>query len=189
MVYESADDPKWADDLSRDGKYLLFHLPRPSKLYAVSPEPGAKAMQLAESPGLIDSAHFSPDVSWVAYGHDESGEYEVWAAAFPAFDHRRRVSIHGGGQPWWRGDGHELFYLTTDGKMMSVPVTPGAGGTIDFGAPKELFQSPITRPNPTVDQYAVTRDGQRFLFIQPKRDQENSIAPITVVVNWKAERK
>ena len=49
---------------------------------------------------------------------------------------------------------------------------------------KELFQSPIARPQATLDQYAVTRDGQRFLFIQPKRGQDSTIAPITVVVNW-----
>jgi Tol biopolymer transport system component len=184
-VYESADDPKWLDDWSRDGKYLLFHLPRPSKLYAVTLDPGAKAMLLAESPALIDSAHFSPDTRWVAYGLDESGQNEVWTAAFPAFDHRRRVSIRGGGQPWWRGDGRELFYLDGDGKMMSVAVTPGANGTINFAEPRELFKSPIPRPSPVIDQYAVTRDGQRFLFIQPKREQETATAPIMVVVNWR----
>jgi hypothetical protein len=186
LLFESADDPKWLDDWSRDGKYLLFHVPRPSKIYAVPVEPAGKPMLLAETTANFDSVHMSPDGKWIAYGQNESGEYEVWVAAFPAFDHRRKVSAHGGGQPWWRGDSRELFYLSPDGKMMSVTLTPGAGGAADFSEPRELFQSPVARPSPTIDQYAVTRDGQRFLFIQPKRDQENPIAPITVVVNWSA---
>jgi hypothetical protein len=78
--------------------------------------------------------------------------------------------------------------LTLEGKLMSVPVVPDASGpgTIEFGAPVEQFQSPLARPLPTIDQYSVTRDGQRFLFIQPRRDQASSTPPITVVVNWQA---
>ena len=184
VVYESADDPKWLDDWSRDGKYLLFHFSPPSKLFALALESGAKPVFLAQSQGNIDGAHFSPDTKWVAYTDNEKGEYEVWTAAFPAFDHRRRVSVNGGSQPWWSSDGRELFYLSNDGKMMSVPVTPALAGVKEFGAPRELFTSPIARPNPTLDQYSVTRDGQRFLFIRPQKDQDSGIAPITVVVNW-----
>jgi serine/threonine-protein kinase len=184
-IYESPDDPKWLDDWSRDGKEILFHFSPPSKLWVVAVEPSAKPRLLAQSQGNIDTAHFSPDAKAVAYSDNESGEYEVWTATLPAFDHRRRLSAHGGSQPWWSSDGRELFYLTNDGKMMVVAVTPGVGGTKDFGPPRELLTSPIPRPNPTVDQYAVTRDGRRFLFIRPKKDQDNGISPITVVVNWK----
>ena len=37
--------------------------------------------------------------------------------------------------------------------------------------------------NPIIDQYAVARDGQRFIFCAP---DNSSGQPITVVVNWTA---
>ncbi len=187
-IFESPDDPKWLDDWSRDGQFLLFHLPLPNgRLFSVPVNGGGPATLLTESKVALDGAHFSPDGKWVVYQTNETGAYEVWVAAFPAFNHRRQVSARGGGQAFWRGDGRELFYLTADGKMMSVAVTPDAAraGALDFRAPAVLFQSPITRPNLTIDQYAVTRDGRRFLFIVPRRDANAPPAsPINVRVNW-----
>jgi len=185
-VFESPDDPKWLDDWSRDGQLLLFHLPTPARLYSV-PVKGGTPTLLTESRANLDGAHFSPDGKWIAYETNETGAYEVWVAAFPAFNQRRQVSARGGGQPFWRGDSRELFYLTADGKMMSVAVMPDAAspGTLDFRAPVVLFQSPLTRPNLTVDQYAVTRDGRRFLFIIPKREANAPpVSSISVRVNW-----
>ena len=183
LVYEAPEDPKWLSDVSRDGRFVLFHQPQPGRLFAVSVAE-KKATLLAETSGTFDGAHFSPDGRWVAYQSNESGQHEVWVAAFPAFDQRRRVSARGGGQAFWRGDGRELFYVTLDGKMMSVTVTPEAGGALDFGAPVELFQSPLVRPLMTLDQYSVTSDGQRFLFLQPHGQGSAVAAPLTVVVNW-----
>ena len=51
----------------------------------------------------------SPDGKWVAYEITEAGVYQVWVASYPMVDQRRRVSSQGGGQPFWRGDGKELF--------------------------------------------------------------------------------
>ena len=109
----------------------------------------------------------------------------MWVASFPAFDHRRRISTHGGGQAWWRGDGKEVFYLRPDGKLMSVMVaSEAANGALVFRPPVELFQSPLAPPNLTINRSSVARDGQRFLFIQPRQDQTVAGVPMTVVVNW-----
>lgn len=191
MVFESPDTRKVVDDWSRDGQFVLFHLNKPSKLYAL-PLSGGQPRLLAETTETFDEAHFSPDGKWVAYESDESaGVYEVWVAAFPAFDNRRRVSAHGGGEPFWRGDGRELFYLTPDGQMMSVAITPDPAkpGAIEFHAPQLLFASPIPRPVLVLDQYSVTRDGQRFLFLQAHSDTSRKPDPITVVVNWQTGMK
>jgi len=188
LIFESPDDPKWLDDWSHDGRYVLFHRPQPARLFVIemSPASGPRVPRLlVEHAGVIDSVHFSPDDKWVAYVSDESGEAEVWVAAFPAFDQRRRVSVRGGGQPWWRADGRELFYLAPDGRMMSALVSPaGAAGSIELQTPRVLFQSPIDVPVPTLDQYAVTRDGQRFLFIQPGVSRQAAPPRLRVVVNW-----
>lgn len=187
LAFESSDNTKWVDDWSADGKFLLFHLPRPSKLYALPLDEPRTPLLLIETTETIDGAHFSPDGQWVAYQMSESGgQYQVWVASFPAFDRRRRVSPQGGGQAFWRGDGRELFYMTPRGMLMSVQVTRNASGALDFAAPVELFQSPLANPMLTVDQYSVTRDGQRFLFIRPI-ETTGAIPPITVVVNWAAD--
>ena len=186
-VYESAEDPKWLDDWSPDGKFLLYHLPAPSKLYALPLQGERKPLRLTESSGLIDSAHFSPDGKWVSYNANDTGKHEVWVASFPAFDQRRQVSLHGGGQARWRGNGKELFYLTEDGQMMLVAIdTDTKTGALTFKTPVRLFQAPIGRPNLTIDSYDVTADGQRFLFVQPRAGGPPVISPITIIVNWHA---
>jgi Tol biopolymer transport system component len=209
LVFESPDDPKWIDDWSPNGpngQFLLFHVPGSRSLFALpvsgpstslpSTSLGAggagrggerKPLLLAQTTALIDSAHFSPDSKYVSYATNESGPYETWIAQFPEFNDRRQVSSHGGGQARWRGDGKELFYLTPEGQMMSVEIaTDPKTGAIESRAPTLLFQSPIPRPSLTIDQYDVTRDGKRFLFIQPHRDQGAALAPVTVLINWPA---
>ena len=135
---------------------------------------------LFESPFNKDEAHVSVDGQWVAYNSTESGRLEVHAASYPAFQQRRQVSSGGGGAAWWRADGRELFYLSVDGKVMSVPVTPGP--TPEFGTPTALFQSPLTTPNLDMDEYAISGDGQRFLMLDRV---DSSTTPITVVMDWR----
>ena len=43
--------------------------------------------------------------------------------SFPSFTDKRQVSRDGGGQPLWRSDGKELFYLSLQGKLMAVDTT------------------------------------------------------------------
>jgi DNA-binding winged helix-turn-helix (wHTH) protein/Tol biopolymer transport system component len=121
----------------------------------------------------------SQDRKWVAYQSKESGRMEVYIARFPAFTDKREVSNDGGFEPHWRNDGKELFYLNSDGKVMSVEVK----GTEDLetGAPRILFRTPMKE-----GEYCVTGDGQRFLIGEPV-EQPNK--PLTVVHNWVAELK
>ena len=187
LAYESADDPKWLDDWSPDGRFLLFHVPLTNTLYAAPLSGDKTVIELTRSRGRIDAARFSPDSKWVSYATDESGQYETWVASFPAFNNRQRISSHGGAQARWRADMRELLYLTPAGQMMSVEIVPDATtGTLTFKAPVLLFQSPLTRPELTIDQYDVSRDGKRFIFIRPKLDLGSTTSPLKIVVNWPA---
>jgi hypothetical protein len=47
--------------------------------------------------------------------------------------------------------------------------------------PQALFKTPIAAIELTLDQYAVTGDGQRFLIQVPSDATE---APLTMVLNW-----
>jgi hypothetical protein len=44
-------------------------------------------------------------------------------------------------EPKWRRDGRELYYLSLDGKLMSVSISSPA---FTAGRPVELFQTPPT---------------------------------------------
>ena len=72
----------------------------------------------------------SPDSHWMAYTSDQSGQREVYVRPFPPADGQWTISVAGGEQPRWRGDGKELFYVAADGKMMAVPIKASAGGRL-----------------------------------------------------------
>jgi serine/threonine protein kinase/Tol biopolymer transport system component len=174
VVYQSST-PIYLGDWSHDGKYLLAHTVQ--SILALPKAVPKEHLRLIDSPASKDEPHFSPDARWVAYSSDESGMPEVYVASFPQFDKRRPVSLGGGGVPRWRADGRELFYMSPDGKLMSVPVDLGS---LEFGTPKMLFETPIQSPSLISAQYVVTKDGQRFLLAVPL----GTTAPITVVLDW-----
>jgi serine/threonine protein kinase/Tol biopolymer transport system component len=130
-------------------------------------------------------AQLSPDGRWIAYASNESGTFEVYARAFPSGEGKKRVSIRGGLEPQWRGDGQELFYLSSDRNLMSVAVR--AGLTLEASLPTPLFETRMATvfdPSYTRNQYVVSADGNRFLINQPASGERPP--PITVVVNWPA---
>ncbi len=58
----------------------------------------------------------------LAYASNESGRYEIYVRTFPESSGKWLVSAAGGVQPRWRRDGHELFYVAPDGRLMAVPI-------------------------------------------------------------------
>jgi eukaryotic-like serine/threonine-protein kinase len=103
---------------------------------------------------------------------------------FPSGTSKWQVS-RGGGEPRWRRDGNELFYVSAEGKMMGVPVRMGT--TFEAGQAVTLFQTHMRQPISAQDvfSYDVTADGQRFL-VNTKVDTPNS-APLSIVLNWSTE--
>jgi hypothetical protein len=124
----------------------------------------------------------SSDGHCAAYYSDQSGQLEVYVASFPAFRDERRVSASGAGAPLWRKDGKELFYITLDGKFMSVDVKCEA--RLVTGVPKILFQVPFPVDVRTI-VYCVAENGNKFIFGEPV----DSNRSLTVVLNWIAGLK
>ncbi|MBL8184103.1 MAG: hypothetical protein JNK51_04195, partial [Blastocatellia bacterium] len=81
--------------------------------------------------------------------------------------------------PRWSQKGNELVYVQPDGKVMSVSVK--AGGTFEAGVPQVLFDVILARA-PRGDDYIVSKDGQRLMFIS--RGTDGSLPPIHVILNW-----
>ena len=108
---------------------------------------------------------------------DESGRWEVYVAAFPAFTSKRQISSGGGVQPQWRADSRELFYLAPDGSMMSVRVDARTG--FRPSPPARLFSDQYPA-DWGLSQYGVTADGQRFLGLEPV----GGVPSFTFLLNW-----
>src|SRR4029450_1307218 len=112
------------------------------------------------------------------YISNDSGRSEVYLEPFQRKGARLRVSASGGGQPKWRGDGKELFYLSPDGSLMAAAVRDAAAG-LELGLPTLLLPASTSRAivqGPDYSDYAVSADGQRFLFKAPAgRDERQRI--------------
>jgi serine/threonine-protein kinase len=65
---------------------------------------------------------FSPDGRWLAYSSGESGRYEVYVRPFPGPGGKWQISA-GGTTPIWSPRRRELFYSTSDRRIMVASYT------------------------------------------------------------------
>jgi hypothetical protein len=165
---------------SSDGVTLLCNaMGRRRAIWALSLAGDDEAEQVLEMAFQLNEPQLSPDDRWLAYASEESGRWEVYAQPFRGTGERLRISVDGGGQPQWRGDGRELFYLSAEGQLMAVDVRKGERG-LEVGLPHALFDAgPLTAYH---DTYAVSGDGQRFLV---KTYPDGIVREkLHVVTNW-----
>jgi Tol biopolymer transport system component len=182
---------------SPNGQFLLYAVQDPkgqSDLWALPMMAGEHKPVPVATTGFDEvQGQFSPDGRWVAYASNESSErYEIYIRPFPGLGGKSQVSTGGGIYPRWRRDGHELFYVAPDNRMMATPIQIAAGDTVIPGAPVALFATRLTTGNTgnagfsSRAQYAVAADG-RFLLNVTADDADSS--PITIVQNWTAGLK
>ncbi len=124
-------------------------------------------------------AEVSPDGRWIAYTTFEFGSPEVYVEPVARSGARFQVSARGGAEPHWRGDGGELFYLTADSYVASVPITPGE--TWQPQKAQILFRAWVPEPAGTSD-FHVTSDGK--LFVVNTMLGFPSVPSVQVVVGW-----
>jgi Tol biopolymer transport system component len=174
---------KILNDWTPDGSRLVYTKQTGETdldLWTLRIEDGSSRPLLA-TPYREAQARVSPDGNWIAYSSDESGILETYVARFPGLGDRRMVSAGGGGQPQWRSDQRELFYLSLGRAMMAVAVNDG--DPVSFGVPRQLFRPSIAGdPADARDHYAVDAAGARFLVDGAVNDTGNQ--SIAVIVNW-----
>jgi eukaryotic-like serine/threonine-protein kinase len=177
LLVES-DQDKYPNSWSRDGKYVLYQEGLDLKYLTL---PGKKSTLFLKAPATLKNAQFSPDGKWVAYASNESGRWEVYVTSFPEAKGKWQVSSGGGEQPRWRADEKELFYFSTEAKIMALPVRTTGG--FDPGVPVELFQTSPKETVATSEQfiYDVEPSGQKFLV---NTQEQNVSQPMTVVLHW-----
>jgi len=183
-----SEGTKTATDWSRDGRFVLFRSIGTGNSWDISAirmEGDRKPFAVVQTKFEERDAQFSPDARWIAYQSNDSGRFEVYIQSFEGGGERVRISANGGVQPRWRRDGHELFYLALDGRLVAVPITlPSAGGRLEMGAAETLFLAPVASPHDVaLRAYIVSDDGRRFLL---DTIVEAPVSPIVIILNWKA---
>jgi eukaryotic-like serine/threonine-protein kinase len=174
-------------DWSSDGRYIAYYRTDPKTQLDVWILPmfgDRKPYPFLNGDFNESEAQFSQDGKWVAYMSDESSSPQIYVQSFPTLTGKWQVSTAGGTQPRWRRDGKELFYVSSEGKLMAVAVNTGP--TFQLDSPKPLFE--INVQNSTQRQeYAVSPDGQSFLVnavsIGPSTPPS---PPLNLILNWPA---
>lgn len=100
---------------SPDGWYIAYRDVRDNSvgdiIVAETANP-SKTIELSKTPQADERLpRFSGDGKWIAYVSEETGREEVIVPPFPPTGSRWQISVDGGDEPEWRGDGRELFYL------------------------------------------------------------------------------
>ena len=127
---------------------------------------------------------FSPDGRWIAYGSDESGQYEIYVRPYPGPGSKWQISNDGGVHVIWSRDGKELFYRNGQ-KWMSVAVNLAPEFTAAM--PRLLFEGPYLLVGS--QSYDVSPDGQRFVVLEPVEAQIAPVTHLNIVLNWFADVK
>jgi serine/threonine-protein kinase len=108
---------------------------------------------------------FSPDGHWLAYASNESGMYEVYVRPFPGPGGRWQISAGGGSWPEWSRDGKQLFYRTSEQKIMVVSYT-AAGGSFQADKPRLWSPGDFTYRGQG-QNYSMAPDGKRAVVLKP----------------------
>jgi serine/threonine protein kinase/Tol biopolymer transport system component len=174
MLFRTERDLAIPLDWSRDGAFLIYEMA--GDVWALSLK-DRTPHQLTRTGTAEKTARLSADGKWLAYTLIDHGARSIWIQAFPEGSVPQRVPAEEGFDPSWRQDGQELYYITSAGALMMVPVNSGA--TLTFGTPVRLFAVERGAHIP-LHVFAAAPDGQRFLVSEPVQRETS----ITVVVHW-----
>ena len=150
-----------------EGRYDLVTLTPPDSTWR----------ELLATPATERDPRYSPDGRWVAYSSDQSGQAEVYVLPRDGRGVGQIVSLGGGREPHWAGNGREIIFRRAS-SIMSVAVQTGTGVRV-LGAPRELFTAEYDFSQDT--NWDVTADGRRFVFVR-----NDAAAPrgLVVILNW-----
>jgi serine/threonine-protein kinase len=195
MVLASTERLIQAVEWSADGNWLILRTDNADEgrgdILGVHLAGDNEVVPLVTSPYEELQPALSPDIRWIAYVSNESGQQEVYVRPFPeTASGRWQISINGGTHPRWAPDGRELYYLLPDRTLMAARIDAGATFTVLDREPLfALDQSIATDAWHT--SYELTPDGRQFVFISAPAmvAGAESGGRLVLVENWFTELK
>jgi eukaryotic-like serine/threonine-protein kinase len=174
---------KTTTDWSRDGRYVAFTERNDVWALPMLPSGAAQPIQVTRTEFAESAGVFSPDGQWIAYQSNESAAgQEVYIQSFPDGKRKYPVSGGGGAAPRWSSDSSELFYISPNGRLMSVSISR-SGDSLAIGKPVALFPSRAFQRDP---DYDVAGKNRFLLKVPLGAVDEGSVA---VIANWAAMMK
>jgi serine/threonine protein kinase len=180
--------PRFPISVTPDGKRLIINTlggPSDGDIVALDLDKPAEPQPVFVSSIYEYGGNVSPDGRFIVYGSNETGTLEVYVQSYPDLKGKWQISVNGGLTPLWSGDGKEIFYINTVGKMMVASVRTAPAFSSD--QPRELFDvSQMYFPNNPITNFDVTRDGKRFVMVRNTKNSVRSTS-FNVVLNWTDE--
>ena len=132
------------------------------------------------------SPAFSPDGNWIAYTTDRDGQHQIYVRPYPRMnDDFWRVSTDFGEEPIWSPAGGELFYRSGN-RIMAARYESLPDSGFNSHPPTEAVKGRFHNAGGL--SYDVSKDGKRFLVLQPVFD-DTHLPEIRIVRNWAEEVK
>jgi Tol biopolymer transport system component/tRNA A-37 threonylcarbamoyl transferase component Bud32 len=186
-----ADQGVFEGAWSPDGKWLLFRTGGTVQqaggrdIVGIRPGVDAVPVPVVATPYDEEAIALSPDGSWMAYESNETGRTEVYLRPFPNTNAGKwQVSNGGAVAPLWARNGRELYFVSANGDMMVVAVTPGTQPRLSdprvlFHFADDLYMTLTQFYTP----FDVGPDG-RFIMARRVVSPTGIEAPLIVVDNW-----
>ena len=184
-------------DWSRDGRFIAFtnagfvqvENEYNGDIRLVDLARGRRVVPLLSTPFHEASPALSPDGRWLAFTSNESGRTEVYLQAFRSGDYpkvigeRFLVSRHGAVCLRWKRDGKELFYVGSDGRLITLRLNLSHRPSI--GAPVAMFDISLEARGAVHAPlgFDVSADGSRFLVPISSSSERSEIV---IMQNWEA---
>jgi serine/threonine-protein kinase len=178
---------------SPDGKTFAYYQNNPGTSWDIMTVPvegsektgwkPGEPKPFVNTPSLEVCPAFSPDGRWIAYMSNESTAFEVYVRPFPGPGGKWQISTGGGVMPEWSRNGKELFYKTSDQKIMVVRYTTSGDS---FHADKPVLWSPgqFTIRGTSLN-YTLHPDGKRFAVLKaPNATEATPINKVSFIFNF-----
>lgn len=135
----------------------------------------------------------SPDGTRIAYISDASGSNEVWVDTFPQPTQPIRISVSGGGNVRWSGDGEEIIFDDGADTLWSASVDPAVPhGRSAYGDPARLFaEGDVATRFSTFNtrSWDAGRDRTAILTVQRYAEGTSHLNVIENFPRWYRERR
>jgi Tol biopolymer transport system component len=175
LLFASGQD-KYATDWSADGRFILYECE--NDVWVLPLFGSRQPYPFLQSEFEESGAKFSPDDRWVVYESNESGQSEVYVAAFPEPGRKWQVSRDGGMLPGWPREAGAITYVGLEEVMTRVDVR-AEGSSFEVGTTRNLFGVWGSTGG------CWSADGRGGILIVPT--VENEARHLVLVLNWQAQ--